>query len=219
MIRTGLEKLDEILGGGIRNCTILDIFGASSTGKTQLALQIAVNSLQVGGKIFYQDTTGAFRPERLLDLIRSKGLDPNLLNNVTVGRITNISEQFKNITKITESDFSLIIIDNVTDLFSYEYPKEDQMREKTSQFAKYMAGLAKVAADKKIPIIVVNMVRKYGENEQENLEPIISLFTHIRIKLSKNSFYEGQVIMAPLKVSQFKFKITKEGLVDMSEAI
>jgi RecA/RadA recombinase len=89
MIKTGLEKLDNLLGGGIRNGTITDIFGASSTGKTQLALQIMVNTLLEGGTVFYQDTTGTFRPERLLELFKPKGLDSNLLNNIKVVIIKN----------------------------------------------------------------------------------------------------------------------------------
>jgi DNA repair protein RAD51 len=220
MIKTGLEKLDDILGGGIKNGTITDIFGASGTGKTQLVLQIMVNSLLDGGTIFYQDTTGTFRPERLLDLFKPKGLDPIFLDKVTVGRITNTSEQIANISKISESNFSLVIIDNITDLFSFEYSKEEQMREKTNQFAKYMKELSNVVFEKKIPIIIVNMVRKIGENEQENLEPVISLFTHIKIKLTKQaSNYEGQVSISPLKKNRFWYKITKEGLVEVAEAI
>jgi len=220
MIKTGLEKLDNILGGGIRNGTITDIFGASGTGKTHLALQIMVNSLLEGDTIFYQDTTGTFRPERLLDLFKPKGLDPSFLNKITVARITNTAEQIDNISKINESSFSLVIIDNVTDLFSFEYSKEEQIREKTIQFARYMRELSKVAHDKKIPIIIINIMRKIGENEQENMEPIVSLFTHTKIKLSKKlSNYEGQVSMSPLKKNQFWYKITKEGLVDLPEAI
>ncbi len=80
MISTGLEKLDELLGGGIKNGIITDIFGASSTGKTQLVLQIAANSLSQGGTILYQDTTGSFRPERLLDMLGPKGLNAALLD-------------------------------------------------------------------------------------------------------------------------------------------
>jgi DNA repair protein RAD51 len=220
MIKTGLGKLDEILGGGIKNGTITDIFGASSTGKSQLALQIMANSLLDGGIIFYQDTTGTFRPERLLELFKPKGLEPIFLDKITVARITNISEQIGNISKIKESNFSLVIVDNVTDLFSFEYPKEEQILEKTTQFAKYMKELSKVALDKQIPIVIVNMMRKIDENEQENLGSIVSLFTHIKIRLSKKSpKYEGEVYLSPLIKNQFWYNITKEGLVDLTEAI
>lgn len=220
MIKTGLEKLDNILGGGIRNGTITDIYGASSTGKTQLALQIMSNSLLEGGTIFFQDTTGTFRPERLLELFKSKGMSSDLLDNVKVARITNTSEQLDNISKINESNFSLVIIDNVTDLFSFEYSKDEHTLEKITQFAKYMKELSKVAIDKNIPILIINMIRKVGEVEQENLDSVISLFTHIKIKLSKKqSAYGGEVFLSPLKKDQFCYKITKEGLVEAAEAI
>jgi DNA repair protein RAD51 len=110
-----------------------------------------------------------------------------------------------------------VVIDNVTDLFSFEYSKEDQMLEKTTQFAKYMKELSKVALEKKIPIVIVNMMRKTADTEQENMEAVISIFTHVRIKLDKKSVnYEGQVFLDPMKKNQFLYKITKDGLVDLT---
>lgn len=58
-MQTGIKKLDDILGGGIKSGIITDVFGASSTGKTQLTLQIMANALQDGKRIFYQDTNGS----------------------------------------------------------------------------------------------------------------------------------------------------------------
>jgi DNA repair protein RAD51 len=220
LIKTGLEKLDSILGGGIRNCILTDIFGASGTGKTLLALQIMVNSLSEGGTIFYQDTTGTFRPERLLELFRPKGLSPTLLDKVTVGRITNISEQFNHILKIRQSNFSLVIVDNVTDLFSFEYSKEEQTLQKTTRLAKYLKELSQVALDKKIPILVINMIRRTAEGDQENLGSVVSMFSHIKIELTKKpQNYEGSVFIMPLKKDRFLYKITKEGLIGLPEAI
>ncbi|MGI0004364.1 MAG: ATPase domain-containing protein [Candidatus Nitrosotenuis sp.] len=216
MIQTGFGKLDDVLGGGIRNGTITDIFGASSTGKTQLTLQIVTNLISHGGTAFYQDTTGSFRPERLVEMLKTKGLDSSLLDKVTVGRITNTAEQLNNISKINESNFSLVVIDNVTDLFSFEYSKEDQILEKTNQFAKYMKQLSQTALNKKIPIVVVNMMRKTADAEQENLDPLISIFTHVKIKLSKKSTSYECEIFNGLKKDQFLYKITKEGLVELT---
>lgn len=213
MISTGLEKLDELLGDGIKNGIITDIFGASSTGKTQLALQIAVNSLSQGGTILYQDTTGNFRPERLLDMLKPKELDATLLDKITVGRITNTQEQLKAISKIKQSNFSLVIIDNITDLFSFEYSKEEQILEKNQQFTKYMKHLSSVVFEKKIPIVVVNMIRKINDTEQENLDSIMSLFTHIKIKLSKKpTNYMGEVFPHSGE-NRFYYKIEKYGLM------
>lgn len=216
MISTGLEKLDELLGGGIKNGIITDIFGASSTGKTQLALQIAVNCLSWGGTILYQDTTGSFRPERLLDMLKPKGLDASLLDKITVGRIMSTQEQFSTISKITQPEYSLVIIDNITDLFSFEYSKEEQILEKNKQFTKYMKQLASVAFEKKIPIVAVNMIRKINDNEQENMDSVMSLFTHIKIRLSKNSAnYMGQVFPHSGE-NRFYYTIEKNGLMSLT---
>lgn len=214
MIRTGLEKLDEVLGDSIRSGTITDVFGESGAGKTQLVMQIIANSV-LDNNVFYQDTTGNFRPERLLEMVPSK--DPKFLDKITVGRITNVIEQQNSLDKIKKSDFSLIVIDSVTDLFSFEYPKEEQFLEKTTQFSKYMKRLSQIAFETKIPIIITNMMRKVDQTEQENMESIISLYTHIKIKLAKKqAIYEGQVFLNPIKKNQFSYVITKQGLSNPS---
>ena len=112
MISTGIKKLDNYLGGGIKGGIITDIFGATGTGKTQLTMQISINSLLDGNQVLFQDTTGQFRPERMLDLIKIRNLETNLLDRVKVGRITNSSEQIQFLSKIREQDFSLVVIDN-----------------------------------------------------------------------------------------------------------
>jgi len=151
MIQTGIQKLDELLDGGIRHGIITDIFGASATGKTQLALQICINALKNDVEILYQDTTGGFRPERMLTLIKTKNMDPKLLDHVRVGRITNTSEQISYLEKTSEiKNLGLIVIDNVTDLFSFEYSKESSLLEKHVVFMEYMHNLAFIAVTKKI---------------------------------------------------------------------
>ena len=67
-------------------------------------MQICINSLQKGGQVFFQDTTGEFRPERMLQIIKNNQLDPKLLDKVKVGRITNTGEQIQYLSKINESD-------------------------------------------------------------------------------------------------------------------
>jgi RecA/RadA recombinase len=130
MISTGLLKLDNFLSGGIPNGIIVDIFGGNGTGKTQLLLQLSINSIKNGGNVLYLDTTGGFRPERILEIQKNLILDFNLLDKITVSRITNTSEQIKSIKNFQENNFSLIVIDNVTDLFSYEYKNNKSIFEK-----------------------------------------------------------------------------------------
>ncbi len=217
MISTGIKKIDQFLDGGIKNGIITDIFGATGTGKTQLAIQISINSLLQGGSVLFQDTTGKFRPERMLDLIKSRDLDPSLLDGVKVARITNTSEQIKYLSKIKENGFSLVIIDNITDLFSYEFSKEDQNLEKNIIFMQYMHDLSLIAIQKKLPIIVTNMIRKFDELERENLDKSISMFTHVKIQLfKKGTKYFGKIIPSLIQKKEFEYQITKEGLMDAS---
>jgi DNA repair protein RAD51 len=218
MIQTGIQKLDDLLGGGIRHGIITDIFGASGTGKTQLALQICVNSLRSGVETLYQDTTAGFRPERLLSIIKSQNLDPKLLDNVRVGRITNVSEQILYLKKIFEiKNLGLIVIDNITDLFSFEYSKESNVLEKHIIFMKYMHDLAFVAIQKQIPIVVTNIVRKSNDAEKENLERSISMYTHQKIHLTKiNHKYMARIIPSFGCKKEVSYMITQTGLIDSS---
>lgn len=213
MISTGLENLDNLLSGGIRNGIIIDIYGSSATGKTSLALQIISNSLKVGGKILFQDTTGSFRPERLVEIMKSLDLDSKLLENVHVSRITNTSQQIKYLSDIQKNnDLSLVVIDNISDLFSFEYSDEKKILEKNFTFMKYMHELSFIAIKKKIPIIVINLVRSANDLEKENMEKAISMYTHLKIKLSKhNSKYLGELFL-PDKKHEFFYTISKDGL-------
>jgi len=219
MISTGLQKLDNFLSGGIPNGVVVDIFGGNGTGKTQLLLQLSINSIKNGGRVLYLDTTGGFRPERILEIQKQSNKQINFLEQITVSRITNTSEQIKSIKNFESSNFSLIVIDNVTDLFSYEYKRDESIFEKNSLFIKYMHELSKFAITKKIPIIVTNMIRTIDDKEVENMKSAIDPFTHIKIQLSKNSSkFKGKIYWA-LNEEYFFYKIHVSGLVDYTEDI
>jgi len=217
MISTGLQKLDKFLSGGIPDNVIVDIFGGNGTGKTLFLLQLSINSIKNGGNVLYFDTTGGFRPERIVEIQKELKIEINLLEKITVSRITNTSEQIKSITNLEQNDFSLIVIDNITDLFSYEYQKDESIFEKNLLFMKYMHELSKLAITKKIPIIITNMIRMANDAEIENMQNAIDPYTHIKIHLFKNlSKFNGQIYWA-LKKENFSYSINKIGLSDNNE--
>jgi DNA repair protein RAD51 len=216
MIETGLKKLDQFLGGGIKDGLITDISGQNSTGKTQLTFQICINALKNGKEVLFQDTTGEFRPERLVEMLELQKLDRSLLDKIKVGRITNSFQQIEYLSKISTKNFSLIIIDNATDLFSFEYSKNEQAFEKHLAFMKYMQNLASIAINTKIPIVLTNIVRSFKENEEENLEKSIDMFTHIKIKLKKNTDGFLCQVVSPFINKKFHYNITSNGLTDES---
>ncbi|QLH11770.1 ATPase domain-containing protein [Nitrosarchaeum sp. AC2] len=218
MISTGLQKLDDFLSGGIPKGVITDIYGGSGTGKTQLLFQICINAIKNGGNVLYQDTTGSFRPERILEIQKQQNLTFDILEKITVSRITNTSEQLKSIEVMNNSNFSLIVIDNITDLFSYEYPKDDTIFEKNSIFFKYIHNLSLVAINKKIPVVITNMIRNIEGIEMENMRTAIDPLTHIKIKLTKTSKFYGEIRWL-LHQTQFSYKILPAGLSDYPEDI
>jgi len=219
MISTGLQKLDEFLRGGIPVGVIVDIFGGNGTGKTQLLLQLSINSIKNGGNVLYLDTTGGFRPERILEIQNQSNIEFDILEKITVSRITNTSEQIKSIKNLQKNDFSLIIIDNVTDLFSYEYQKDESIFEKNTLFTRYMHELSNFAITNKIPIVVTNMIRNIDGKEVENMKSAIDPFTHIKIHLFKNlSEFKGEIYWA-LKKECFSYTIDRFGISNHTEDI
>jgi DNA repair protein RAD51 len=215
LISTGVLGLDNLLGGGITPATIIDIFGPGGSGKTQLAMQISLNSLQ-DGIVLYQDTTGGFRPERMLQMLMLKDLQSSLLDNMIIARITNTAEQVKYVKKISELKPKLVVIENITDLFTFEYSKETSSLEKHIRFMEYMHMLSLTSINTKIPVIVTNIVRSSNDQEIENMNKSISMFTHKKIKLQKDGqVYKAQVFPSFGKKKDITYKITEAGLIEL----
>ena len=78
MISSQIDSLDKIFSGGLQNGIITEISGLRGTGKTQLALQFTIESLNNNKKILFIDTTVEFRPERFLQIIQSRNLPPSI---------------------------------------------------------------------------------------------------------------------------------------------
>ena len=218
MITTELKKLDDILIDGISDGTITDIFGFRGTGKTQMALQISLNLLKDEKTVLFVDTTGEFRPERLLEILKNRNLDNSLLNRLKIARVTNTQEQIDLIQKIKNTnDIAMLIIDNVADLFSFEYSKKEQFNLQYQKFMNYMHDLAQLAINKKIPIVITNQLMNANDIEYEKMNYSISNYTHQKIKLEKQGDHYQATIISPFSQKiRFFYKIKKMGLVETS---
>jgi len=67
-LSTGFPQLDEALGAGFPRGKIIELFGASSSGKTTLALQIAAEAQQRGHTVAWIDSEHAFDPAYAAEL-------------------------------------------------------------------------------------------------------------------------------------------------------
>lgn len=74
VISTGSRALDALLLGGVRRGLLYCVFGASGSGKTQLCMQLALNSAMASKstRVFIVDAKGDFRPERIIDIYKAR---------------------------------------------------------------------------------------------------------------------------------------------------
>ena len=77
---------------------------------------------------------------------------------------------------------------------------------------KYMYELSKITLKNNISTVITNIIRNIDNYEIENLEKSINMFTHTKIKLSKNgSKYSGKVY-SPFSEKSFSYNISSLGL-------
>ena len=175
---TERKKLDEIFLHGTNCGIITDIFGFRGTGKTQMALQFSLELLKNGKSVLFVDTTCEFRPERFLEIIKNRDLDDSLLDLLQIARVRNTKEQIELINRIKKIEgISMLIIDNVTDLFSFEYSNKEQFNLQQKKFMNYMHDLVQLAIQKRIPVIITNQLMKSNNIEYERMKYVISNYT------------------------------------------
>ena len=95
-----VQSIDDLLGGGFETQALVEVYGAFGSGKTQIGHQLAVNCTMpiedggFDGDVFYIDTEDTFRPERITQMARGHGLDPDMvLSRIHVARAYNSAHQ------------------------------------------------------------------------------------------------------------------------------
>ena len=231
-ISTGSSNLDRFLRGGIRTGIITNIFGESGSGKSQFCFSICANLLKKNedSKIIFIDTSGNFRPERILDITNKHNLS-KILHNIHYIRPYSIKDQFDAIKKIYEIQPKLVIIDTITSLIAIE----SKNISRHLILMKFIHQLAHIAINNNCAIVTTNMVRniiyengvdkpinktddpqKKIKLQREFMEKSVSLSIHIKLLFEiisiSNNFYKVSFIQ-PLINDSTIFRITKEGVL------
>jgi len=216
MITSKIAPIGNFFSNGIPDGILIDIFGANGTGKSQFVYQTAVHTVSGGKPILFQDTTGEFRPERMLEMITTNNLEPGALDSIAVSRITNVSEQMNSLSKIEPENFSCLIIDNISDLFSFEYSGGGRFIEKNKLFLKYMRSLSSFSIKNSLTVLLTNVVRNSNGRQVESFEKIVDLFTHVKIRLEKNNGRHKCTCYSAFDQKAFNFEITPSGISVLS---
>eukprot|EP00882_Tetradesmus_deserticola_P020824 GHRQ01022507.1.p1 GENE.GHRQ01022507.1~~GHRQ01022507.1.p1 ORF type:complete len:200 (+),score=62.50 GHRQ01022507.1:378-977(+) len=126
MLPFGVDSLDSILMGGMRETTVTELAGESCSGKTQLCLLAAVTTAQRGERVVYFDTTNAFSAGRARQLCTTNYGNAACLGNIMVVACHSIYALLASLDELavqanssgSGSRPSLIIVDSISALLS-----------------------------------------------------------------------------------------------------
>jgi DNA repair protein RadA len=233
----GSKQLDELLGGGLETQTITEFYGEYGVGKSILCHQLAVNVQLpeekggLNGSALYIDTENTFRPEWILRIAKSLGLDGSeAARNIIYSEAFNSDHQMLLLEKadkvIQENKIRLIIIDSLTSHFRSEYLGREMLAERQQKLNGHLHRLVRLARAFNACAVVTNQVMaKPDQFFAMAVEPvgghIVSHSSHTRVFLRRT--VSGPVRICRLVSSPYLpegeriFKITEEGIKDITE--
>ena len=163
------SALDVMLGGGFEKGTITQIFGAPSSGKSNVALSLAVNVAKSDKKVIYIDTEGGISIDRIKQI---SGEDfSKVANNIIVFELTNFLEQNDTIKSIdvwlrkNHDDVDLIIVDSAVALYRVDDMKSSRLNK---ELGKQMGILSKIARQYDVAVILTNQIYSSYDDEGNN---------------------------------------------------
>jgi DNA repair protein RadA len=236
-LTTGSNMLDKLLGGGIESQSITEFYGEYGSGKSQICHQLCVNAQLspeqggLGGSALYIDTENTFRTERIFQMAKSLGLDPQeiIKNIIFAEAFTSEHQMFllENADKvIKENGIKLIIVDSLTSHFRSEYLGREMLQERQQKLNKHLHRLIRLARAFNAVAVVTNQVMSkpdvfFGDAVHPVGGHIVAHTSHTRVFLRKSA--RGPVRIARLVSSPYLpegegiFMISEKGIGDVNE--
>ncbi len=232
-LTSGSSSLDELLGGGFETQAIVEVYGEFGSGKTQIALQLAVNTILpldqggLDGEVFYIDTEDTFRPERIAQMAEGVGIDPqDALDRIHVARAYNSAHQTLLVDEIKRMskniDVKLVIVDSLTSHFRAEYIGRGMLAPRQQKLNRHMKELKQLADVQNALILVTNQVMSkpdsmWGDPTRAIGGHIVAHASTFRLYLrkSKGGRRIARLVDSPnLPDGEAVFTVTSEGLTD-----
>lgn len=218
------SSLDDILGGGIEKGTITQIFGPPSSGKTNVALSLAVNVAKNGKKVVYLDTEGGISIDRIKQI--AKFNFSKIANNIMVLEPTNFTEQNDNLRAIeiwlknNHENIDLLVLDSAVALYRVDDMKSSKLNK---ELGKQMGILTKIAREYNIAVVLTNQIyNAFDDDGNENIKAvggtILQYWSKIILQLEKtDNLHERKAILRRHRsIAEGKsaiFKITSNGII------
>jgi DNA repair protein RadA len=147
---SGSAAIDGLLGGGFRAGRLVEVFGKSNSGKSQVAMQASLCAAENGAKALFVDTEGSFRPERVEQIAEARGWKTEgVLERIVYVRSDSASEQMEAVRKMQDrvatADCRLVIIDTLTRNFSVELPGRSNLQSRQAALNVHLSEMARDA--------------------------------------------------------------------------
>ncbi len=172
-ISTGIECIDTNIGGGIKPKTITLIYGEPETGKSTLAMQIAVNCANQNSKVLFVDCDNTFSTKRLYEISGDRFND--VAERIVLVKPKDFKEQTALIDQIQDYlvNVGLIVIDTFTSLYSAKTAETSGKAFGVNrELNRQLAILAQTVKIKKIPLIMTSQVRSVIGDESSSVRPV-----------------------------------------------
>lgn len=232
-ITTSSKNLDELLGGGIETCGITEVYGRFGSSKTQLGFQLAVNVQKqndeggLGGKVLLIDSEATFRPERVAQMAKAAGLDPQeVLKNIFVARAESSDHQILLVEKaeelIANNNIKLIVVDSITSHFRADYIGRGALGERQQKLNKHVHTLQRLAEKYNLAVYITNQVMDdpgmlFGDPTKPIGGHVLAHASTTRLYLRKGKEEKriARVVDSPhLPEGEAVFRIKPEGIRD-----
>lgn len=235
-LTTGCKALDDLLMGGIETQAITELVGEYGVGKTQLAHQLCV-TVQLPkekggleGSALYIDTEGTFRPERILQMSETFGLNgKEVLDNIIYARAYNSDHQILIVEEaadvVKENNVKLIVIDSLISHFRGEYLGRETLAIRQQRLNKHIHQLLRLADVYNLAVVVTNQVMSnpeafFGNPQKPAGGNILAHGSTYRIWLRKGK--EGKRIAKVFDSpkhpeAEAVFQVTDRGVVDIED--
>lgn len=229
VIPIGCKSLDSMLNGGFKSRCLYLVYGEAETGKTTLAIQLAVNTAKRGFKSIYVDSEQSFSTERLsqisgrnLDVVSPSILILNVENFDMQGYLIDHLHEY-----LTER-VALIIFDTITSLYRIELGNRKETFALNRELNRQLAFIADAVKNSNAVALLTSQVRQQltSNTELSEVEPVatrvLNYWSDVVIHLDKTS--SRGVITASIEKglhSEFpvnlRLRICEEGIRDLED--
>ncbi len=235
-LSTGSKEFDKLIGGGIETQGIFECFGEFGSGKSQLAMQLAVTAQLPEDKgglncyVVFIDTENTFRPERIRQIAEARGLDPaKVMQKIMVARAFTsdhqmlLAEKVDSLIREKNIPVKLVIVDSLTALFRSEYTGRGTLATRQQRLNRHLHTLQKLSDKHNLAIYVTNQVMArpdifFGNPTAAIGGHVLGHASQFRIYLRKGKADKriARLIDSPyLPEGEAVFKISVKGIEDI----